>query len=110
MKSRHIALVKLPTLDAATLQSFQRIGPFLSVAKEHFGAFANDEVLKKFFRKRDAERPVVDFEEGDTDIWYGISCTKEQRYAYAGLIFRGEEIALYAQSIIRATLPTVTGR
>jgi len=97
LKSRHIALVKLPTLDAATIQSFQRIGPFLSVAKEHFGAFANDDVLKKFFRKRDAERPVVDFEESERDVWYGISCTKEQRYAYAGLIFRGKEIALYAQ-------------
>ena len=94
----HLALhVAQTILDSATIQNFQEIGPFLAVAKEHFGAFANDEVLKKFFRKRDAEHPIVAFDEGDQDVWYGIDCTKEQRYAYAGLIFRGKEIALYAQ-------------
>ena len=97
LKTNHVALVKLPILDSATIQNFQKIGPFLAVAKEHFGAFAHDDVLKKFFRKRDAEHPVVQFDEGDKDVWYGIECTKEQRDAYAGLIFRGKEIALYAQ-------------
>ena len=97
LKTRHIALVKLPILDSATIQNFQKIGPFLAVAQEHFGAFANDDILKKFFRKRDAEHPIVNFAEGDKDVWYGVASTKEQGYAYAGLVFRGKEIALYAQ-------------
>lgn len=97
LKTNHIALVKLPILDSATIQNFQKIGPFLAVAKEHFGAFAHDDVLKKFFRKRDAEDPIVDCDEGDRNVWYCIQCTKEQRYAYAALVFRGKEIAFFAQ-------------
>jgi hypothetical protein len=97
LKTSHIALVKLPILDSATIQNFQKIGPFLAVAKEHFGAFAVDDVLKKFFRKRDAEHPTVAFDEGDRNVWYCIQCIKEQRYAYAALVFRGKEIAFFAQ-------------
>ena len=102
LKLQHIALVKLPFLDSATIQNFQQLAPLLASVQEHFGAFANDDVLRQFFSPRDAERPtVVDYDGkdkawGKKHVWYGIECNKKQRNAYAGFVFRGDEIALCA--------------
>ena len=103
LKSHYLALMKLPILDSATIQSFQQLAPLLVSAQEHFGAFAADNVLRQFFSTRDAARPmVVDYDGkdkvwGERHVWYGIECTKMQRTAYAGFVFQDDKTGLCAQ-------------
>jgi hypothetical protein len=95
LKNHYIAVMSLPILDLASIQKLQDFGHFLKAAKEQFGAFVTDEVLKQFFHKRDAERASVDADKNG--FWYGIWSDKSGRFAAAYLVFRGKEIALYVQ-------------
>ena len=88
LKLNHLSFMNIPPITASVITKFRQTAPFLSNFKELFARFANDEVLKRFFRPSIWDHPVVDFDDKDKVSWYGVGGIKAARWVYAGFFVK----------------------
>jgi hypothetical protein len=94
LRLNHLSFMKAPPITQTVIKTFQQAAPFLAGAKEVFGRFSNDEVLKKFFRPLALSSPAVDFD--DKASWYGVGQNQTDHWAYAGFFMKDDVAGLYA--------------
>lgn len=96
LDSRHLSRVDIPPLTRDLRQNVEKSAPFFAKAKVLFQRFANDRVLRTFFRPFALWRPNVDFDENVA--WYGVWDTRDGHWAYAGFFIKGNLTGLYVDA------------
>ena len=81
LDSRGLKYMKLDKLDATVLNGWNSVFAFQAQWNQLFGMFANDDALKRIY-KRGTEHPIVD--SSDNGSWIGIWSPDTSPWIYAG--------------------------
>jgi hypothetical protein len=98
LDSRHLSRVDIPPLTRDLRQNLAKSAPFFEKVKGLFDRFANDRILRTFFRPFALLRPTVGFDVDENIAWYGVWDTRNERWAYAGFFITSDLTGLYVDT------------